>query len=144
MNEDTQQASTTERREPAPAPKPKKAAAKKPAPKKAAPKKAKAPAKKAKGKKVTNGVKGPGILKEYAPTYNKDSENKTAGGHVSIDNNDALAKKLRGADLDAVYKQAAKVLEETEKDLRAKYKHLNAGMQRMNLGNRMRAVLNAK
>ena len=144
MNEEAQ-TSTTEapRREPSPSkgkPTPKKAAPKKAAPKKAVAK----PAKKAKGKAKATTEKGPGVLKQYAPDYHKDSENKTAGGHTSIDNNDKLAQKLRGASIDDVYKQAAKVLEETEKDLRKKYGHLNVGMQRMNLGNRMRAVINAK
>jgi hypothetical protein len=65
---------------------------------------------------------------------------KSAGGNATMDNGDQLAKTLRGADLDDVYKQASAVLGETQTALRAKYGHLNAGMQRMNLGNRMRAA----
>lgn len=72
--------------------------------------------------------------------YHKDTEKKTAGGHVSVDRDDELAKKLRGLPIDAVYKEASKVLKEDEKALRGKYAHLNVGMQRMNLGNRMRAA----
>lgn len=65
---------------------------------------------------------------------------KSAAGHSTMDNGDEVAKQLRGADLEAVYKQAAKLLGEPIKDLQAKYGHLNVGMQRMNLGNRMRAA----
>ena len=109
---------------------------------------AKAKAKKAAPAKVKkanpDAVKGPGVLRQYAPNYNHDSEKKTAGGHVSVDCADAIATKLRSKTLDEVYAFAAKALDETEKELRAKYKHLNAGMQRMNLGNRVRAAVNAK
>lgn len=118
-----------------------KAPAKKAAkPAKAAKKPAKKAAKKADGDKVT----GPAVLRKYAPDYNHDKEKKTAGGHVSVDCADAIATKLRGKSLDDVYAFAAKALDEPEKELRAKYKHLNVGMQRMNLGNRVRAAVNAK
>ncbi len=69
-----------------------------------------------------------------------DRPNLSASGNATMDNGDALAKKLRGLELDDVYAQASKVLGESEAALRAKYKHLNVGMQRMNLGNRMRAA----
>lgn len=74
-------------------------------------------------------------------TYHVDKERKTAGGHASVDSNDDLAQKLRGLSIDEVYKHAADVLKEPEADLRAKYAHLNVGMQRMNMGNRMRAAV---
>lgn len=64
----------------------------------------------------------------------------TASGNTSLNCGDELAKKLEGKDLDAVYKLASKTLEIPEKDLRSRYKKLNVGMQRMNLGNRMRAA----
>lgn len=89
-------------------------------------------------------VKSTDALKEAAKRYEHDKEHKTASGNVSVDNGDDLAKSLRGATLDAVYAKAAEVLEVPEKELRAKYAKLNVGMQRMNLGNRMRGVLNAK
>lgn len=73
--------------------------------------------------------------------YHVDKEKKTAGGHASVDSDDELAQKLRGLSIDEVYKHAAAVLKEPEADLRAKYAHLNVGMQRMNLGNRMRAAV---
>lgn len=69
---------------------------------------------------------------------------KNASGHTSYDNGDDVATKLRGKTLDEVYAHAAKTLKEPEKDLRAKYKHLNPGMQRMSLGNRLRKIANAK
>lgn len=65
---------------------------------------------------------------------------KTAEGNTSLNCGDATAKKLEGKTLDDVYKAAAKVTGISEKELRAKYSHLNVGMQRMNLGNRMRAA----
>lgn len=65
---------------------------------------------------------------------------KTAAGNTSLHNGDDLAKKLEGKDLDTVYKLAAKALEVPESTLRSRYKKLNPGMQRMNLGNRMRAA----
>jgi len=65
---------------------------------------------------------------------------KSAHGHATMDNGDDVAKQLRGAELDDVYKAASKLLGETQTALRERYKHLNPGMQRMNLGNRMRAA----
>lgn len=145
MNDETTQAEVTSAPEQsAPAPKAKA---------KAKPAKAKKAAPKAKAKpsaKAVKGLKGPAILRVYAPGYNKDTERKTAGGHTSVDNNDKLAQKLRGKDLDSVYAEAAKVLTDDDGNklsvqaLKKQYGKLNVGMQRMNLGNRMRAVLNAK
>lgn len=66
--------------------------------------------------------------------------NVSNSGNATMDNGDALAKKLRGAALEDVYAEAAKVLGESVSALQARYKHLNPGMQRMNLGNRMRAA----
>jgi len=127
-------------------------AAKPPKEKKAKPAAKKAPAKKAAAKKPAKkkaadgdkAEKGPGVLRQYAPEYHRDTEKKTASGNVSVDCNDDVANKFRGKDLDAVYTAAAKILGEPEADLRKKYKHLNVGMQRMNLGNRVRAIVNAK
>lgn len=124
-------------------------------------KKAKAakPAKKAKAKKASGasgknkGLTGPAVLKTYAPKYvkgGKNGEAKTTGGNKTVDCGDKLADQLRGLDLEAVYDKAVvvlnKALEEGEKahtkaSLKAKYGKLNVGMQRMNLGNRMRAIL---
>ena len=65
---------------------------------------------------------------------------KTTNGRRTLDIGDATAKRLRGLDLDGTYKAAAKAPGETEKGLHTKYQHLNPGMQRMNLGNRMRTA----
>ena len=133
----------------------KKAKSDKPKAKKA---KAAKPAKKAKKAKAKDGdlPEGPAVLRRYAPEYvrgGKDGKTKTAAGNKTIDCDDDLAAKLRGKDLPEVYEMAVKVLnkalEEGEKEhtvgtLKAKYKHLNVGMQRMNLGNRMRAILYPK
>jgi sRNA-binding protein len=66
---------------------------------------------------------------------------KSASGNASLDCGDSLAVKLRGLSLDDVYKLASKELREPQTALRAKYAHLNVGMQRMNLGNRIRGAM---
>lgn len=64
---------------------------------------------------------------------------KSAGGNTSLDCGDTVAKKLRGKELDDVYKEAARVLGRDMADaLRKRYADLNPGMQRMNLGNKIR------
>lgn len=107
---------------------------------------AKKGAKKAKAKKAANGdtPRGPEALKKYAPQYVRDDKHKTAAGNASVHCNDKVAQKLAGKDLEDVYKDAAKTTETTVAELKKKYGHLNLGMQRMNLGNRIRGVLNAK
>lgn len=88
--------------------------------------KAKAKAKTAKGVRTIGG-------KEV--DLSKYSKVKAPGGGVSFNNGDSTAKKLEGKTLDEVYKIVAKDTKQDEKELRAKYKHLNPGMQRMSLGN---------
>ena len=66
----------------------------------------------------------------------KAKEERAAKPH---DNGDPVARMLRDAEtLDQVYAVASKYLKTSEKELRAKYGHLNPGQQRMNCGNRMR------
>ena len=65
---------------------------------------------------------------------------KTPSGRKAFDTNDKVAAKLRGLDLDQAYAEAAVWCDIPESELRAKYGHLNPGMQRMNLGNKMRAA----
>lgn len=67
-------------------------------------------------------------------------ESTTATGRRHLDIDDDVATKLREMDLSGIYKYAASVLEVTQKELLEKYQNLNPGMQRMNLGNRVRAV----
>lgn len=76
-------------------------------------------------------------LTEYVPV-------KSASGFASLDSGDELAVRLRGKTLDEVYEMAAKLLQEPERTLRTRYKHLNPGMQRMNLGNRMRGAMDVE
>lgn len=80
----------------------------------------------------------------------------TASGRATIDRDDVVARKLRGMDLEEIYRYVADVLFElnittvgagknkTEcgyGDLKDRYHHLNVGMQRMNLGNLLRGAM---
>ena len=105
-----------------------------------APRKPRAPKVVVEGAELHAHARSTDALREAAKGYVRDKEHKTAGGHVSVNNGDEIATKLLGKDLDQVYAMAAKALKEDEADLRKKYGHLNPGMARMNLGNRMRAA----
>ena len=98
------------------------------------------PAPKAKKAKSEQAASGSVIPREVAKQYHRDTEKKTVNGNPSIDNDDKVARKLRGLPLDDVYAVTAKACEVTVKELKAKYGHLNLGMQRMNLGNKLRAA----
>lgn len=63
---------------------------------------------------------------------------RAASGRKSLDNGDALALQLRGKTLDEAYTLAAEALNVNVESLLKQYGHLNAGMQRMGLGNRLR------
>lgn len=69
---------------------------------------------------------------------------KTVSGNKTHDSGDKVAVDLRGLPVDDVYRQAAEATGETVGALKAKYGHLNVGMQRMNLGNRIRGAQAAK
>jgi len=71
----------------------------------------------------------------YLPRYFK---NKKADGSTCLDNGDSVAAHLRGLELGEVYELVADKLGCSEKELMARYGHLNPGQQRMNLGNRLR------
>ena len=62
----------------------------------------------------------------------------TVAGNRTIDIDDKVARMLRGTDVKEMYQIAAKALGTTPRTLQAQYGHLNIGMQRMSLGNRMR------
>ena len=62
-------------------------------------------------------------------------------GKKSLDNGDQVALLLRGKTLDEVYSLTAEHLLTTVEELKERYKHLNAGQQRMNLGNRLRKIV---
>jgi hypothetical protein len=76
-----------------------------------------------------------------APDTSKYQKVKSASGGASLNNGDEVAQALTGATLDEVYRLASKALGETQKALHEKYDHLNEGMQRMNLGNRIRGAV---
>jgi ribosome assembly protein YihI (activator of Der GTPase) len=124
--------------------KPAKAAAKKPAKvaKKATKAAAKKPAKVAKPKDP-NAVSKSVIPLEVAKQYHVDKDHKTISGNPSIDNNDKVAKLLRGQPIEKVYSLVAKEAKCAVGELQNRYGHLNVGMQRMNLGNKLRGILNA-
>ena len=63
---------------------------------------------------------------------------RSASGAKSLSNGDAVATAVEGATIDDMYTLAKKMCGE---DFREKYSHLNIGMQRMNLGNRIRGAI---
>lgn len=75
---------------------------------------------------------------EVMKSYQRVPDKK---GKIHVCNGDAIARMLMDKELGEVYKLAAKEIGVSEKELHAKYSHLNIGMQRMNLGNRLRKVL---
>lgn len=81
-----------------------------------------------------NGVVNP----DYLGNYNKVV---LADGTVVRDNGDDAAEMLRGTELDGAYKLVAKKIGMSVDDLKTAYAHLNNGMQRMALGNRLRKAL---
>lgn len=75
-------------------------------------------------------------------TYNPEDMRKltSAAGNLSYDCGDGVARQLERKSLMEVYEIAAAKLGIPQEQLLAKYQHLNPGMQRMNLGNRIRAA----
>jgi hypothetical protein len=65
----------------------------------------------------------------------------SAKGNSSLDNGDDVASSLRGKTIDEVYAIVSRAVEIPQTQLRALYSHLNVGMQRMNLGNKLRGAL---
>lgn len=65
---------------------------------------------------------------------------KTVNGNVSLNNGDSVAKKLVTVELADIYGIVAKELDVSKASLVERYKHLNVGMQRMNLGNLLRGA----
>lgn len=88
--------------------------------------------------------------------YTRHTGITTKSGKTVIDNNDYVAGILRGLNLDDAYDTVARYIRainetaidakdletlDTVDKLRAKYGHLNPGMQRMNLGNKLRGAM---
>lgn len=69
---------------------------------------------------------------------------KTAKGTKSFTCGDDVAERLAGMDIEDVYGIAADETGVDEQELRDKYSHLNVGMQRMSLGNRIRGAINKR
>lgn len=67
---------------------------------------------------------------------------KSASGSVSRHTGDVVALALVGLALDEVYAITAEAADTTVEELESKYGHLNGGMQRMNLGNKLRGIVN--
>lgn len=72
------------------------------------------------------------------------SDTKTPTGRRTIDCADDVAAQLRGLPIDEVYEHAAEATGIDVALLKATYGHLNVGMQRMSLGNRIRGAAKAK
>jgi len=83
------------------------------------------------------------LIKADLSRYHVIADVRTASGRKAIDSGDAIAQQLRGKDLTEVYAHAAKATGRPVAELQAKYKHLNPGMQRMNLGNVIRGATRA-
>lgn len=100
-------------------------------------------AKRAAGPKKQAKARNGALLRSVAGrTYDisKYDRVKTPKGSVSFDCGDAIAKKYRGADLSDLYDAVAKRKDVSVRSLKEKYGKLNIGMQRMTLGNILRAA----
>ncbi len=86
------------------------------------------------------------------PDYTRYTKHdvKSPSGRKALDINDSAAALLRGHDISDCYFIVAKNMakldktldaEVVEKELNKQYQHLNIGMQRMNLGNRLRKAM---
>ncbi len=86
------------------------------------------------------------------PDYTRYTKHdvKSPSGRKALDINDSAAALLRGHDISDCYFIVAKNMakldksldaEVVEKELTKQYQHLNIGMQRMNLGNRLRKAM---
>lgn len=84
-----------------------------------------------------NGVVYAGYLPQYQ-AYVQELDDGTT--RRSVDKGDTVALQLRVLALDDIYQIVSLEAAVSTRDLIAKYKHLNPGMQRMNLGNMLRRV----
>ena len=79
------------------------------------------------------------------PLVNLKRENytktRTASGTASLNNGDQVATALDGLTMDEVFQVADKLI--PDNDFKTRYKKLNPGMQRMNIGNRLRGFCRA-
>jgi len=102
--------------------------------------------------KAISEVKGDGDVDDDSVRLYPKMENYTKGlgstpsGRDTIDINDDVAEQLRGMNFKEAASAVAKAMSDmgektTAKELVEKYDHLNPGMQRMNLGNRLRSCI---
>ncbi len=75
------------------------------------------------------------------PDLSKYVKGVSGSGKKTMRTNDHVAESLDGFTLDEVYRVASELTDTPEKEYRDKYSHLNVGMQRMNLGNRIRGAI---
>lgn len=75
------------------------------------------------------------------PDLEKYVNGVSGSGKKTKRTNDPVAEALDGFTVEEVANVAARMCDIPAKDLIAKYAHLNVGMQRMNLGNRIRGAV---
>lgn len=78
------------------------------------------------------------------PDLDKYVSGTSGSGKKTKRSDHPVSEMLDGFTIDEVYSVASKFCEITQKDLKEKYGHLNVGMQRMNLGNRIRGEVNKR
>lgn len=79
---------------------------------------------------------------QYDP--NRYFKTKSINGNYTLNNGDLLAREWTALTLEEIYDASSIALGESVLILKAKYDHLNPGMQRMCLGNRVRAASKKK
>ena len=79
---------------------------------------------------------------QYDP--NRYVKTKSINGNYTLNNGDLIAREWAALTLEEIYDASSIALGENVEILKAKYNHLNPGMQRMCLGNRVRAASKKK
>ena len=90
-----------------------------------------------KGLTKRNGLLDPKATEKYVICV-------TSGGRKSKHKGDPVSVMLEGKSIDEVYQTVSEMTQTPEQTLRARWAHLNNGMQRMNAGNFLRRSLNTK
>ncbi len=92
---------------------------------------------------MANAKEGTDAPKEVRvkPDLSKYVKGVSGSGKKTMRTNDVTAIALDGFTLDEVYAVAQVMTDTPAKEFHAKYDHLNVGMQRMNLGNRIRGAI---
>lgn len=92
------------------------------------------------------GEEGDGLRHVKKATYDPADyiKAKSVNGNSTMHCGDLVAVIMLPLTLDQCYQYTAQTIGVPEQELRNKYRHLNPGMQRMNLGNKIRAFNKAK